>query len=95
LIAAYNEANRGTWNDKELEEYLKAGMKRGDEINALEFATEKGIEKGIEQGIELGKHEEKTEVILLGNKNGFTITQLSLLTNLTEDEVLSILEKNI
>jgi predicted transposase/invertase (TIGR01784 family) len=94
LAIAYNEANRGTWSKDELEEYLKAGMKRGDEINALAFAKEKGIEEGKEIGKEIGEKNNKISVIITGYKNNISIAILSILTNLSEDEVMEILIEN-
>jgi flagellar biosynthesis/type III secretory pathway protein FliH len=110
LAIAYDEANRGTWTPDELEEYLKASMKRGDEKNALAFAKEEGIEEGkeigleigleegkeigIEEGKEIGEMNKNISVIITGFKNGLPISMLSVLTNMTEQEVENILKEN-
>ncbi len=107
LQAAYQEANRGTWSAQELDEYIKAGIKRGDDINALETATEKGIEIGMEKGMEIGMEkgmeigikkgkeetalEITTNVIISGYKNKIPIDTLALQTHLTIEQVQQIL----
>ncbi|OXA81019.1 hypothetical protein B0A58_01820 [Flavobacterium branchiophilum NBRC 15030 = ATCC 35035] len=51
------------------------------------------VEGKIEGKVE-GKIERDIEIILNGYNNGFSITQLVQLTNLTEQEVLMILRDN-
>jgi predicted transposase/invertase (TIGR01784 family) len=85
LHTAYEQANRGTWTAQELEEYLKSGMRRADELNALKFEREKGIEEGVAS--------EKKSVLIAGHNNGLSISVLSVITNISELEVRRILQE--
>jgi predicted transposase/invertase (TIGR01784 family) len=101
LHTAYEQANRGTWTPQELEEYLKSGMRRADEVNALKFAREQGVQEGLAKGEEIGlaKGEEKGVnknnrlVIITGHKNGLSIAMVSTITNLSEEQVQIILNE--
>jgi len=82
---AFNTANTYTWKKKELEYYDKVSLKKGDDINALNFAEIKGIKKGIEQGIEKRNLEiAKNLLDILDNetialKTGLSIEQIKSL----------------
>ena len=76
-------------------------------INALEKATqdriaereyafnegiEKGIEKGIEEGVEKGKKENSVQIAKVLYKKGMSSDEIIDITNLTHEEIQSIIE---
>jgi predicted transposase/invertase (TIGR01784 family) len=63
---------------------FKKGMEKG---------IEKGMKKGIEKVIEKGILEAKIEMILRGVANGCSVSILAVITNLSEKEVIDIIEK--
>jgi predicted transposase/invertase (TIGR01784 family) len=52
---AFQIANTYTWNKKELSIYDRISLKKGDDINALSVAENKGVVRGIEKGIKQEK----------------------------------------
>ena len=78
LKEAYIEANQQNWTKEELEDYQRASIKERDEIGRIEFAQKKA------------KLEEKEEVVRQGRKLGLSISDLSKLTGLTEEEIKSL-----
>ena len=78
----------------------QASLKRyRDSYSVLETAVSKGFEKGkvegINEGIEKGITKRNTAVVLAAHKKGFSISLISELTGLTEDEINKILEENL
>jgi predicted transposase/invertase (TIGR01784 family) len=53
-----------------------------------------GIEIGKSEGIEIGKSEEKENTVLKGFKNGVSLDIISYMTDLSNEEVVSILKKH-
>jgi predicted transposase/invertase (TIGR01784 family) len=97
LLSAYDQANKGTWTKEELDEYIYAGIQIGTERNKIVYAEQKGLEKGIEQGIkqgiEQGVMNAQKNTIINGYKNGFSLEQLSILCDISIEEVKKILVK--
>ena len=54
---------------------------------AIREGMEKGMEKGMQKGMEKGIQKEKLEVIKRGWKNGFSISDLAVLSGLDEKEI--------
>ena len=61
---------------------------------AKEEGIEQGLEQGIEQGIEQGENNKVTELIKNMFQNNFTIEQILLATNESEEKILEI-KKNM
>ena len=53
----------------------------------------KGMEKGMEKGIEKGRAEELKNVILNAKRNGFSIVEIQLITNLSKEKIEEILRQ--
>ena len=76
---AFNAANTYTWKKKELEYYDKVSLKKGDDINALNFAIKKAKNKGIKQGIE----QRNLEIAKKSISQGLDNQTISLITELS------------
>lgn len=61
----------------------------------LEKAKIEGCQEGHQEGLEKGKNEEKTEIVINGNKEGLSNEILSKLTKLSIKEVEEILSGNL
>jgi len=70
----------------------QASLKRyRDSYSVLETAVSKGFEKGKVEGIA----ERNTAVVIAANNKGFSISIISELTGLSENEIKKILEENL
>jgi len=70
----------------------QASLKRyRDSYSVLETAVSKGFEKGKVEGIA----ERNIAVVIAAHNKGFSISIISELTGLTEDEITKILEENL
>ena len=70
----------------------QASLKRyRDSYSVLETAVSKGFEKGKVEGIA----ERNTAVVIAAHNKGFSISIISELTGLSENEIKKILEENL
>ena len=74
LKAAYNDANKYSWTKEELDAYDYSAMREQDERGKIELAEKRG----------------KTEVARNLKNMGFSITDISKATALTEEEIKRI-----
>jgi predicted transposase/invertase (TIGR01784 family) len=73
-----------------------------DNFNTMEYAKttgfeqgmEKGLRKGMKKGIEQGKYHKQIEIILKGFAKGLSIQFLAELSELSEEEVIRIIESH-
>jgi len=72
-----------------LEQGLELGLQQG-----LVQGLERGLEQGIEQGLEKGEWNAKTKMVLNAHQLGLPAQTISQITGLSEDDVLSILQKS-
>ena len=72
---------------KELERYDKVDLKKADDMDALETATNKGLKQGIEQGIEQGEQNKTLEIAKNSILQGLDSRTISLITNLTIKQI--------
>ncbi|MDR1593350.1 MAG: Rpn family recombination-promoting nuclease/putative transposase, partial [Prevotellaceae bacterium] len=79
---------------------LREGERRGMEIGekrGIEIGRTEGIEIGERRGIEIGERrgieKEREQTVVKSFKNGISIDMISTITNLSNDEVVSILKK--
>lgn len=79
LLEAYHQADKFTWQQRELDDYIRAGIKSGDEKYQVETAEKKGIKKG-----ELNT---KLEIAKNALKLGLKIEDIILLTGLSKQEI--------
>ena len=90
ILEASEYAKESAYTKTELEAYDRYWDSIASEKTLILDAYDEGkIEGKIE-----GKTERDTEIILNGYKNGFSISQLALITNLSEKEVINILKNN-
>lgn len=93
--------NQGTMGIEELiiEESRKYGFQIGFEEGkqagiqqGVQEGLQDGLQQGLQQGMQQGMIENKRTTVLNGYKEGLSIDLLARLTNLTEDEVLEIIQ---
>ena len=97
---AYDELDRFSWTEKELNSYESIEMKQmADEAvkeasfdKGVEEGIEKGIEKGIKEGIKEGRKEEKLEIARALLKQRLAVKQISKATGLSEKELENLKE---
>ncbi|MDR1864186.1 MAG: Rpn family recombination-promoting nuclease/putative transposase [Bacteroidales bacterium] len=65
------------------------GMEKG-----LAEGLEKGMKEGMREGMKEGKREGMEQVVVKSFKKGFSVKDISDLTELDEEEILHILQKN-
>ena len=75
LKEAYIEADKHNWTKQELEDYERASIKEGDDINRIEFAEKKAIKKTI------------FNVAKNLKENGVPVDVIIKSTGLTKDEI--------
>lgn len=63
-----------------------------DNYNTMEYAKKRAKIEGHEKGLQEGRLEEKRELILNGFDEGLSISMLSKISKLSEDEVIRIIE---
>ena len=86
---AYVQSRKYYWDlNNVIDTANTEGHERGRQAGMLV-----GIEQGIEQGREKGSAEKEIDVVLTGHKEGFTPEQLSKLTKLPLEQVLSIISR--
>ncbi len=76
------------------EKYHKKGIEEGVELGieqGIEQGVELGIVKGIEQGIEQGRQSLLKQSVLHMHRFGQTPDQISILLNISGEQVLSFL----
>jgi predicted transposase/invertase (TIGR01784 family) len=69
------------------------GYKEGQEIG-LQEGRQKGLQEGRQEGRQEGVEVAKTEIILNGFTEGLSVSMLARITNLSEDQVIRIIESN-
>lgn len=102
IFEASEYAKESAYTQTELEEYDRYWDSISSEKTLISEAFDEGKIEGKMEGEQIGlqkgkiegKIERDTEIILNGIKNGFSIIQLALITNLSEQEVKSILKEN-
>jgi flagellar biosynthesis/type III secretory pathway protein FliH len=75
------------------EEGLAEGMERGREKGLAE-GREKGLAEGMKKGREEGLAEGMEKVVIKSFKNSVSLENISALTELSIDEIISILQKH-
>ncbi len=78
---------------KEKKAYLKHKKNLLVSKSALETAYLEGLDKGEEKGMKRGIEKRDIEVVINCFKNGFNISQISVITSMSEEEVEDILRK--
>ncbi|TQM40570.1 Rpn family recombination-promoting nuclease/putative transposase [Flavobacterium branchiophilum] len=94
ILEASEYAKESAYTKSELEAYDRYWDSISSEKTLITEAYDVGKVEGKIEGKVEGKIERDIEIILNGYNNGFSITQLVQLTNLTEQEVLMILRDN-
>jgi predicted transposase/invertase (TIGR01784 family) len=84
---AYDELDRFSWSEKELNNYESVEMKKAADEAVKEAVFEKGIKKGAAK--------EKRKIALALVKQGLAPTQISKATGLDEEEILSLHNRKI
>jgi predicted transposase/invertase (TIGR01784 family) len=92
---AYDELNRFSWSEFQLNDYESVEMKHAADKAVLEAAFETGQEKGHKQGLEEGRKEgieegEKKKSLEIAKallKEKLSVKQVSQLTGLTEKDL--------
>ena len=79
---------------KEKRAYLKHKKNLLVSKSALETAYLEGLDKGEEKGMEKGMEKSYIEVIINCFKNGFNISQISVITSMSVEKVEEILRKH-
>lgn len=90
LKEAYTEADKQNWSKLELEDYERASMREGDEINRLALAERKAEARGEARGEAKGETNKSFEVARLGKLMGLSVSDLAKLTGLSEAEIEKI-----
>jgi flagellar biosynthesis/type III secretory pathway protein FliH len=75
-----------------VENYYVESIKKSEQIG-IEKGIEEGIEKGEKIGIEKGRKEEKENMVIKSFQNGASLDFISSISDLSETEVTSILQK--
>lgn len=80
---AYDELDRFSWTEKELNNYESVEMKQAADAAVKEAAFEKGQDRGREEG----RKEEKLEIAQVLLKQGLPTQQIAEATGLTIEEI--------
>ncbi len=86
LKEAYQDANRNTWSQAELDAYNYAAMREQDDRGRMEKSLQKGIEKG--------KEEEKEDAVIGLYENGVQIPIIAKSLKSSVEKVEKIIEKH-
>jgi predicted transposase/invertase (TIGR01784 family) len=94
---ATRETNIKEGLDKGLAKGMKKGRKEGQEkglAKGMKQGLAKGREEGLVEGIEKGREELIEKTVVKSFKNNFSIEAISSITDLSNDEIISILQKH-
>jgi len=83
----FETAEIAKFNPQQIQYYEDSLKNYRDLKNSIDTAWQEGEEKGIEKGIVQGKIEGIFEVALKAKRMGMTVTDISKLTGLTEEEI--------
>lgn len=83
LREAYIEADKHNWTKQELEDYLRASLREGDEINRLNLAVRRAEEKAEERT----KKATKLEIAKSLKDKGVDVNVIASVTGLTIKEI--------
>ncbi len=86
LIEAYHEAEKHNWKPSELDDYLRASLKEGDDIYHLEF-VEKRAEARAEARAKEKLKKEKNNIAKKALEMGMKVEDVIKLTGLTKEEI--------
>ena len=88
---AYEELDRFSWSEKELNNYESVEMKKAADEAVKEAAFEKGeakgLEKGLKKGLEKGRQERDSEIAIALLKQLLPIQQIAEATGLSTEEI--------
>ena len=71
------------------EENQQIGIQKGEQIG-----IQKGEQIGIQKGEQIGIRNKQTEIVLKAYDNGVAIPLISNITDLSEEQILSILKEH-
>ena len=91
LIDAYQSMEVFNWNPAEKEAYIKADIALTDEFDA----RRKEREEGIQEGVHKGRREEKIQIAKALLKKALSISQISEITGLPEEEVKVLVDAEV
>src|SRR3990167_3267722 len=84
---AYEELNRFSWNEAELNTYEQEQKYEWDQIAIMDQKYDEGIEKGREEGREEGKYERNMEIAKSLLLQGVNIETIAKATTLSKEEI--------
>jgi predicted transposase/invertase (TIGR01784 family) len=92
----------GAYSDAEKQAYEKywdiirteSAVREVDKAEGIEIGKAEGIEIGKTEGIEIGKTKAKENIVVKSFKNGASIDFISSITELSNNEVISILKQH-
>ncbi len=90
LKEAYLEADKYNWTQAELDDYLRASIKEGDEIGVIELAKKKGIQIGLKMLEDEKLKIVQYEILKIAKQlksNGVNIEIIIKSTGLTKEEI--------
>jgi predicted transposase/invertase (TIGR01784 family) len=94
IAQALELTKESAYTKAELEAYDKYWDSIRTEKTLIADAEAKGEIRGREEGEQIGIIKERISVIIHGHKNGFTVPQLSQITQVAEQDVINILKEN-
>ena len=87
---AYDELDRFSWSEKELNNYESIEMKKMADEAVKEAVFEKGLEEGHKKGRKEGEKNKSFEIAYALLKQGLAVKQISEATGLTEKELKNL-----
>jgi len=98
LKEAYEDANKNSWTQAELDAYNYAAMREQDDRGRIAMAEAKALQKGREKGREEGREEgeEKKEIafVVEMHKDGISNERIAKIAKISIEKVEEIIIKN-
>ncbi len=86
LKEAYEDANKNSWTQAELDAYNYAAMREQDDRGRVEKSLQKGIEKGEER--------RETELVIEMHKDGITNDRIAKIAKISIERVEEIIKNH-
>jgi predicted transposase/invertase (TIGR01784 family) len=94
LKEAYEDANKNSWTQAELDAYNYAAMREQDDRGRIAMAETKALQKGREEGREEGEERKEIEFVVEMNKDGISNERIAKIAKIAIAKVEEIVKKH-
>jgi predicted transposase/invertase (TIGR01784 family) len=94
LKEAYEDANKNSWTQAELDAYNYAAMREQDDRGRIAMAEAKALQKGREKGREEGEEKKEIAFVVEMHKDGISNERIAKIAKISIEKVEEIIIKN-